>query len=106
MRNLEIIVTMRELNPVMESLYLDDKDLGNTVIFGMRLNEEGLPEYQSHQMIRGQEEVDHSLLKNEYDEGAFKITGSISEKSVKSHSMILQQVSKEIELDKDKASSI
>ena len=45
MRNFDIIMTIRELDPVMESLFQDDLELGNTVIFGMMLTQEELPEY-------------------------------------------------------------
>ena len=57
-------------------------------------------------MIRGQREEKNSYFKNEYDEGAFKITGGISENSVKSHSMILQQISEEVKQENSKTSSI
>ena len=45
MRNFDIIMTLRELDPVFENYFQDDLELGNKVTFGMRLIEECIPEY-------------------------------------------------------------
>ena len=56
MRNFYIIMTLRELDLVLEPLYQDDAEIGNKVTFGMRLTYESLPEYSSQIMIRGETE--------------------------------------------------
>ena len=45
MRNLDIIMKVPGLNLLMENFFQDDEELGNAVTFGMKLKEEGLPEY-------------------------------------------------------------
>jgi hypothetical protein len=47
MRNIDIFITLPELQSVTESLYQDDLELGNIITFGMRLTYEELPKYQS-----------------------------------------------------------
>ena len=45
MRNFDIIMKVPGLNLLMENFFQDDEELGNTVTLGMKLKEEGLPEY-------------------------------------------------------------
>jgi hypothetical protein len=54
MRNFDIVKTLPELHTVLENLMQDDEELGNGVTFGMKLTEEGLPEYSKQIMIRGE----------------------------------------------------
>ena len=81
MRNIDIFITLPELQSVTESLYQDDSELGNIITFGMRLTYEELPKYQTKQMIRGQreheeeeeeEKAGHTQLMKQYEEFAYK----------------------------------
>ena len=53
MRNLDIIMTLPELDKVMENFFQEDLSQGNPVTFGMRLGQEDLPEYQNRISFRG-----------------------------------------------------
>ena len=55
MRNLEVVMEIRELEDVMEMYFVDSQEEGNMITIGLKCTDPNLPEYYFDKFIRGVE---------------------------------------------------